>query len=294
MLTIRDLFRHFSGKSGSSHREKCCWTIDRIESEKVSFKTTWHKSSSFQFKLGSNFVGSDASITKEAVVVPDVEEEKTLQSQGTADASVSVSTEKKDVSVVTEKTVNSDHSTQSELSIKDAYVESSGLNLRPDFEMTDLKECFNQFPLLKSIMENSINRTNKHQRHDLKIKSFIVRHSLKHSTASALDISSAIGGPKKTMLKIACKSKIPILPYLDEDNLVKHMLAFRDMLVNKCGVPLTDIAKVPIQASIDATAVSGKLATKSLNPDDDNRVLYGVVPQNGPMQKTSISLLKKT
>ena len=156
-----------------------------------------------------------------------------------------------------------------------------GLNLRHDFKMIDFKETLQKKEFLRLALENDMKRRHPNASHNPKLKEILVKHALKFSVASALSFSNSIGGPKKSTLKAACQAKVPILPYLDKNNLLNHLDVFKSILVgsyiNDPDSPVLDCSQIPIQVSIDATAVDGKLSTRqSDNGDPDFRLLYGL------------------
>lgn len=89
-------------------------------------------------------------------------------------------------------------------------IEKTKLNVGQEFKI----ECFEKYPLLKSTIENVINRPTDRFPLNPDVKTCIVQHALKHSITSALDFSRRICGPMKTTLQNACKSDIPVLPFI--------------------------------------------------------------------------------
>ena len=77
-----------------------------------------------------------------------------------------------------------------------------------------------------------------------------------------------------------------MFPFLDEENLRAHLLEFKNILSNNLG--RTDLSKVPVQASLDATAVTGRFSTRESN-DGDDRLLYGVETSN-PFKQVRIKI----
>ena len=123
------------------------------------------------------------------------------------------------------------------------------------------------------------------------------RHSLctlhlKHTIASAVEWSEALGGPKKSTVKKACEAKIKMLPFLDEELLVQHMLRFiEEVLIKKLNIKREDIGKIPIQASMDATATTGRFRTRK-GEEDGDRIIYGVSTSR-PTKKTFLSMAER-
>ena len=164
--------------------------------------------------------------------------------------------------------------------------EEAKIKLRADFRATDILECFEDYPLLKDTFQNVLKRKHSLSKHDGNFKTFVIRSALKHSQRSALDWSSALGGPLKSTIKYSCSPKIKILPFLDVDNLKEHLNEFKRIIVEQ--LEISDISKVPVQASLDATAVTGSMATRS-SGDENGRLLYGLSTYR-PFQQVRIHL----
>ena len=71
-------------------------------------------------------------------------------------------------------------------------------------------------------------------------------HALKHSLSSAANWSSALGGPRISTIKRACKPRINILPFIDSENLAAHIRQYKEILKKYNNV--LDFSKVPLQA----------------------------------------------
>ena len=116
-------------------------------------------------------------------------------------------------------------------------------------------------------------------------------HALKHSLSSAANWSSALGGPRISTIKRACKPRINILPFIDSENLAAHIRQYKEILKKYNNV--SDFSKVPLQVSFDATAVTGRFQSRKLQSrcsDNVDRIIYGVTTPSGPLQKTLINV----
>ena len=99
-----------------------------------------------------------------------------------------------------------------------------------------------------------------------------MKSALEHSQRSALDWSTALGGPLKSTIKYSCSPKIKVLPFLDLKNMHKHLHELKRITEKELGI--SDMSNVPVQASLDTTAVTGNMSTRK--SDDENcRLLYG-------------------
>ena len=117
------------------------------------------------------------------------------------------------------------------------------------------------------------------------MKDFVIWQGLKHSLPSTLEWSSAFGGPKKSVVRAACQAPVKILPYLDEENLDQHFEIFvHKVLIRHHNISIDNVASVPLQASFDATATTGRLYTRK-SDIEGTRILYGLTVSQ-PNQKT--------
>ena len=120
------------------------------------------------------------------------------------------------------------------------------------------------------------------------MKKFAVKAALKYTAGSAAHWSRALGGTLESTIKNATKPDLYVLPYIDTKNLRDHMLKFKEITMTHLGV--SDMQTVPVQASMDATAVTGRMSSRKSN-DDDWRLLYGVATHL-PFQSHQIYLSK--
>ena len=100
-------------------------------------------------------------------------------------------------------------------------------------------------------------------------------HALKHSLSSAANWSSALGGPRISTIKRACKPRINILPFIDSENLAAHIRQYKEILKKYNNV--SDFSKVPLQVSFDATAVTGRFQSRKLRSrcsDNVDRIFF--------------------
>ena len=156
-----------------------------------------------------------------------------------------------------------------------------GSELPKKFKMSDLKYLFEEKQILKMIIDNNLKRTDKHSPHSTDVRDYFVMHALKFSLASAAAMSSDLGGPGVSTLKQRSTPKIKILPYIEEENLSQHTAVLKDVLqksfINDSSLSYSKLDDIPIQISIDATAINGKLSTRKLEKFDDKlRLIYGL------------------
>ena len=81
-----------------------------------------------------------------------------------------------------------------------------------------IQKYFREFPVAKQFVENGFQQTVRQSRHSIAVKDFSTALALKHSLSSAADWSSALGGPRISTIKRACKPRINILPFIDSEN----------------------------------------------------------------------------
>ena len=146
--------------------------------------------------------------------------------------------------------------------------------------MSDFKRLLEERRLLKLLIENNLNRKDKHARHNEELKDYFVLRALTFSTPSAAAMSRDLGGPLERTIRDSRNPEVEILLCINEGNLSKHSVVISDLYeetyINDPDAPYTDISDIPIQISIDATAVNGKLSTRKLEELDDRfRMLYG-------------------
>ena len=159
---------------------------------------------------------------------------------------------------VTTKTASTQLDTQFEERLRSLLSEDAGMELRADFKATDMIRCFQDYPLLKNSVQNTMRRKNYKSWHNKDMKQFTVKAALQFSTQSAAYWSRALGGILDSTIKKAVKPEILVLPYIDVDNLRKHMLKFKDIIKDQCG--LNNVQSVPVQVAMDAMAVTGRMA----------------------------------
>ena len=173
-----------------------------------------------------------------------------------------------------------------ELQLKD-FLKSLNIDIRKDFTSQDIKRYFSENPGAKIFFENGIGRRHKQAKHTKDAKDIVVAHALKQSLSSAMDFSDCVGGPKRSTVKNACVPKVRILPYLDVSNLEDHLAHFKETMERVLGVEMNE---VPVQASLDATAVTGRVYSRAALKEGDDRLLYGIATPGGAFQKTGLSL----
>lgn len=290
------LMKHF--QSGS-HKEKCCWSITRdhcnVSNPMNLFKTNIHKSIVHQslsdhfnvidssnqpegFQLSPNEIdNTEYSSKDEEEILINEKEVQTVQVE-THESCVQASVLTEDVSCQSNDTFDQQ--------LLDFLTDECGLKLKKDFVAADLVRCFKTLPLIKESVQNSIRRRNPQSWHNKEVKKFIIKTSLTHSFSSGLDFSIAIGGPLASSIKLACKPKVIIYPYLDVENIRAHFALFKEIVEKDLDLSISDI---PVQASLDATAVTGRMQSRKSDVNDDERLLYGV-KTHLPFQKTRITL----
>ena len=122
--------------------------------------------------------------------------------------------------------------------------------LSQGFKLSDLKELFVRKTLLKILIENNMMRSHKFCHHVPEVRDYFVLHALKHSFASALALSTDLGGPAATTIRDRCSPKVKMLPYLEEENLSQHCVVFKDFLerayINNPNSPYKQVSEIPI------------------------------------------------
>ena len=152
------------------------------------------------------------------------------------------------------------------------------------------RRYYDQYPLAKNFAENGFARDIAQSRHSKCIKDYVVGKALTHTISSSADWSEDIDGPGKSTITKTCGAKLKMPPYLDESILEQHMQRFIDeIFVKKLNYMQEDIGKIPIQASLDATATTGRFRTRKGSTDDGDRILYGVSTSR-PTKKTFLSM----
>ena len=173
---------------------------------------------------------------------------------------------------VNEVDVLSEHvheSTQTDLIVQESLELAPRLNqqdqgsrianifqLKPqDFDESAVASLKN-YPFVTRSVENLVRRSgpqgNK-RKHDPVIKATMMKFRLKHTMASALELSKLCGGPSKATLKNASKLSVPILDHYDENNIMSHLQKIKSILKQR---NVTDV-DTPWALSVDATATTG-------------------------------------
>jgi hypothetical protein len=191
-------------------------------------------------------------------------------------------------SVCTQTSVKIDVKRDNDFELKlQQFLVNIGFDLPDDFSSTSIQTYFKSHPTAREFVQNGLSRTTPQSRHSNFVKEFAVANALKHSLSSALEWSTALGGPKKTTIKNACVPPVRILPYLERVNLKAHFETFKEIL--RKYHKISDFSTIPVQASIDATATTGRLQSRDgIGPSDDGRVLYGL-NTSSPLQKTFLN-----
>ena len=296
----RDFVRHCNGPI---HTGKNFWRVERDISNPVgAFKTICDspilrclskitnsgpgQSQTLQedIRLDSEQAEESIFVAATSISPPDV-----AQAASSHSLSVEASTPMVN-SVRTQTIVTIDNKGQGdnnfELNLRQLMV-SIGFDLHEDFSSASLQTYFQNHPTAREFVQNGLSRINKQSRHSNFVKEFTVAHGLKHSLSSALQWSTALGGPKKTTIKNLCVPPVRILPYLERANLKAHFDTFKDILRKYHNI--TDFSTIPVQASIDATATTGRLGSRDgIGPCDSGRVLYGLNTRS-PLQQTFIN-----
>ena len=110
--------------------------------------------------------------------------------------------------------------------------EEAEIKLRANFKATDNVKCFEDYPLLKDSFKKILKKTKS-------IKTFVMKSAIKHSQRSALDWSTALGGPLKSTIKYnGCSPKIKVLPFLDMKNMYEHLHEFKRITEKQLGMQL--------------------------------------------------------
>ena len=306
---IYKVMQHFGTEK---HKEICCWTLTRDGNQFLtkSLKSKVHMTLDSFIKPAVPFekIQQPGSLKMDDVQVP-LEAEPTPVSADSVPQHSSRATDYIDSSIqaspVTKNVILQASASSSDTSVqccetfadgvKNFLITECDMNLRADFKTSDLKETLKTFPLIKISLENAMQRKNPFARHSSGIKDHVVKSALLHSQHSAVDWSTALGGPRKSTIKSACKPANKILPYIDIDNMEQHILKFKLMLGSLTTMNVEDI---PIIAALDATAVTGRMFSRSSEGDKlylerpDYRYLYGLAQKNGPFQQTRLVLEK--
>ena len=128
--------------------------------------------------------------------------------------------------------------------VKDFLTSKLSITLSKDFKLEDVEAYFVNNPEIKSAMENAMKRRDPHTFHSEAVKGMVYKHALMFSLASGLELSRIMKGPKKSSIKKACSANIKVLPYINEDNIIQHLLLYKDILVRHYNMPAE---KIPMQ-----------------------------------------------
>ena len=231
--SVTNCVAHFQSRG---HRTNCLWTLSR---EQGGFKTIQHHSE-IQTALESHLLVPLERPQTPSVTIVTHDDQVPSSSQALSPES-SDSEESYDPfsqsptihpvqttslqATVTTKTASTQLDTQFEERLRSLLSEDAGMELRADFKATDMIRCFQDYPLLKNSVQNTMRRKNYKSWHNKDMKrpcNFQLRVQL-------------IGlGPLAEFLipqlKKAVKPEILVLPYIDVDNLRKHMLKFKDII----------------------------------------------------------------
>lgn len=158
--------------------------------------------------------------------------------------------------------------------IREYICSTLKIKVPKEFALSDLSDYFVQNSEVKAALENNLRRRNPYSKHSATMRELIYKHALMFSLAAAMELSKILKGPQKSSVKDACKASIKILPYVDEENMIDHLRLYKNIL-EKFHEVTSD--QIPIQLSIDGTAVTGKISTRQV-PDtsSDYRVVYGL------------------
>lgn len=290
---VRSLIRH---SELDCHKLYCHWTLKRNYKSTSGFKT---------IRIGQSLVNDQITNFYQSSKNPDVtgddhetEEEPSDDSDVSFDLPAAedlmvpiVSKEKVETTTQTDYVQYSDAATscleqpssfENDLKL---FLQSLGFDLSKRFTLEDVRRYYDQHPIAKNFTENGFRRDVAQSRHSQVVKDFVISQGLKHSLSSTLEWSSAFGGPKKSIVRAACRAQVKILPYLDEKNLDQHFEIFvHKVLVRHHNISIDNVASVPLQASFDATATTGRLYTRK-SGIEGTRILYGLTASH-PNQKT--------
>ena len=98
------------------------------------------------------------------------------------------------------------------------YSEKLHFNLPKDFSGDDIKQAYEDLPILKSFTENKLLRgQSANAKHSNDVKNFTISSALAYSQASALNWSKALGRPAKTTIKEGCANRTKLPPNINTD-----------------------------------------------------------------------------
>ena len=170
-----------------------------------------------------------------------------------------------------------------------AFFQSMQFKLKPNFSTDDVRRYFDAHPTAREFTENGFSRDVSQSHHSILVKNHVVGQALKHDTPSAMKWSQAFGGPSYKTVTNACKAKVEIIPFLNDENLDDHFGIFVDkILVMRLGIAKSSIGNVPMQVSLDATATTGRLHTRK-SGEEGIRTFYDV-----PASSSKVVKVKKT
>ena len=130
--------------------------------------------------------------------------------------------------------------------------------------------CDNDLDRLRShrflcaCVKNVLHRASKYHKHDLYVKNMFSRWAILGSVSQVVEISTLLGGPSRRTLAYACQPSVPVLGYMNKENLRAHMLEFKTHLAERLPVG-TRCSDIPCILSTDATAVTGRVGVRSVS-----------------------------
>ena len=168
-----------------------------------------------------------------------------------------------------------------------SFYTSMDFDLKPGVSSDSIRRYYSEFPVAKAFTENGFNRTTEQSKHSTFVKEYTAAAGLKHTMSSSIEWSSSFGGPRDRSVRNYCKPQVRVLPYIDRNNFLQHMDQFKSYLEKHNNI--SDFSRVPIQASFDGTAVTGRYQTRNNDDNVDDRIIYGVATSI-PTQKTFVSV----
>ena len=284
------------------HKEKCCWTINKDKNIFTTVELQSSVSQTLDQFIVPEFRSDPDSITVLAPAIdvnrvidplpsksnsPFILTDNPLTSidsalNSHANASTQFSPHMADFGVqkdIQNSEVSTQYGSSFEDGMKDFLQSECKMKLRKDFSLSHMIEAFSTYPLIKDVVENSMMRIIPKAKHNIGVKTHVIKSALMHSQKSALDWSVALGGPRHTTIKIGCQSDTKILPYLNIENMERHLNNFLSMLKTMTKLKLEEI---PVIAALDATAVTGRLFSRScVDKSEQLRHLYGLDQPGG-------------
>eukprot|EP00116_Pleurobrachia_bachei_P001650 sb/3461912/ len=167
----------------------------------------------------------------------------------------------------------------------------------------ELAEVYREFPVLGHFTHNAVKRKRDYVKsstgqqkgpHDPKLKDLVASAGLQYSVRSAAYWSTMLGGPQVRTVEREVQDRLQVQPFLNKKHLKDHCLNFKKIMAQRYGFDNNAIARVPVIAAMDATAVCTRLGTKDdkaavMKADKDSyRLLYGI-ETGGPFKEVRIS-----